>query len=52
MSPTSAYNPHEGNYKVIECKNCGHQQKVLKKQMQVLKVRCRNCGGTRWRTIQ
>lgn len=51
MSPTSAYKPHEGNYKVIECKTCGHQQKVLRKQMQVMKVRCRNCGGSRWRTI-
>lgn len=50
--PQTAYDPNEGNYKVIECKICGHQQKVLKKQMQVMKVRCRNCHGSRWRTIE
>lgn len=51
MSPVAAYNPKEGNYKIIECKNCGHQEKVLRRQMQVMKIRCRVCGYCRWRVI-
>ena len=45
--PRTAYNPNEGNFKVIECKTCGYQMKVLRKQMQIMKVRCRICHGSR-----
>lgn len=45
------YRPNEGNFVILECKTCGMRQKALKKQIEVMKIRCRNCHGTRWRRL-
>lgn len=50
--PVSVYNPHEGNYEVIECKKCGIQRKILKGQMRCFTITCRNCHGKKWRRIE
>lgn len=46
-----AYRPNDGNFVVLECKTCGMRQKALRKQMEVMKIRCRNCHGSRWRRL-
>ena len=49
--PHTGFRPNPGNFRIIECKTCGMQMKVLKGQSNVLKIRCRNCKGTRFRTV-
>lgn len=49
--PTAKYKPNEGHFKVLECKQCGTQIKVLPGQTRIFKVRCRSCGGSRFRVI-
>ena len=46
-----AYRPNDGNFVVLECKTCGMRQKALRKQMEAMKIRCRNCHGSRWRRL-
>ena len=47
----TAYRPNEGNYVIIECKKCGARQKALRKQLELMTIRCRACHGTKWRRI-
>ena len=46
-----AYNPHQDNCEILECKRCGFTMRVLKGQRGIFKVRCRNCLGTRFRRV-
>ena len=49
--PVIAYRPKPENSIIVECKKCGMRVRVLRSQRQTLKIRCRACGGVKFRTV-
>lgn len=47
--PVIGYNPK--NSFVIECKKCGMRYRVLRAEKQTMRIRCRACGGVKFRTV-
>ena len=50
--PVIGYRPKPENSIVVECKQCGMRYRVLKAQKQTMRIRCRACGGVKFRTVK
>ena len=50
--PVIGYKPKPENSIVVECKQCGMRCRVLKAQKQTMRIKCRGCGSTRFRTVK
>jgi len=49
--PVIGYKPKPENSIVVECKKCGMRVRVLRAQKQTMRIKCRACGGVKFRTV-